>query len=52
MKPYFEKMVEKIDGKIFTIEYETVNNRNWARHLCDAEFMKNWLKNKNFRMIK
>ncbi len=52
IKPYFDEMVGKIGGKIFTIEYETGNNRNWVYHLCDAEFMRNWLQNKNFGMIK
>lgn len=52
IKPYFDEMVEKIDGNIFTIEYETANHKNWAHHLCDAEFMKNWLQHDSFGMIK
>ena len=52
IQPYFDKMVENIDGNIYTIEYETASRRNWVYHVCDVEFMKNWLKNSNFHMIK
>lgn len=52
IKPYFDEMIQSINGKIFTIEYDIDNHRNWVFHLCDAKFMKNWLKNPNYRLIK
>ncbi|WLQ15632.1 DUF6368 family protein [Hahella aquimaris] len=52
VEPYFLEMVKEISGKVYTIEYETANNRIWAHHICDKEFMANWLKHPMFRMIK
>ena len=52
IEPYFSEMVKSISGKIYTIEYETANNRIWASHICDNEFMSHWLEHPMFRMIK
>jgi hypothetical protein len=52
IEPYFMEMVSSISGRVYTIEYETANNRVWAHHICDKEFMANWLKHPMFGMIK
>lgn len=52
VEPYFEKMVSEIDGKIYTIVYEIANGRDWGYHICDTEFMKNWLNHPGFHMVK
>jgi len=52
IEPFFSEMISDIPGNIFTIEYETANNRVWAHHICDSEFMNHWLKHPMFRMIK
>ena len=50
--PYFEDMTKDIKGKIFTLGYMTANHKKWASHICDAEFMRNWLLSPHFHMVK
>lgn len=50
--PYLEDMARDIKGKVFTLEYLTANNKKWASHICDVEFMTNWLLSPHFHMIK
>ncbi|MEP3889286.1 MAG: DUF6368 family protein [Hellea sp.] len=50
--PYFEEMTKDIKGKIFTLGYMTANYKKWASHICDAEFMRNWLLSPHFHMVK
>jgi hypothetical protein len=52
IEPYFNKMVSPIKGRVFTFEYKTANNRIWANHICDIEFLEHWLNHPNFHMIK
>ena len=46
------RYLEQIPGKITAIEYEVNEQRRWAYHVCDVEFMENWLKHPHFHMIK
>lgn len=52
IEPYFMKMISTINGKIYTIEYKAINNKTWANHICDVEFLGNWLNHPKFHMIK
>lgn len=52
VKPYFDKMIKPISGQIFTVEYELSEDRTWAYHLCDHEFLTNWMDSPYFKMIK
>ncbi len=52
IEPYFLEMIAGMSGRIYTIEYETANERVWAHHICDTEFMACWLKHPMFGMIK
>ncbi len=51
IQAYHEAIVREINGRIYPIEYETVNSI-WAYNICDIEFMENWLKHPRFHMIK
>ncbi|BDS10902.1 DUF6368 family protein [Aureispira anguillae] len=52
IKPYFETMAKDIKGKIYSINYKTSLDKDWVFHICDVDFMRSWLKNKHFYMIK
>ena len=52
IEPYFHEMVQHIPGKVFTLPYQTAGGRIWACHLCDVQFMENWLAHSRFHMIK
>lgn len=52
IEPYFEQTVNDIPGKIYSLLYETGNQRIWCHHLCEAEFLRNWLQNPAFHLIK
>jgi len=45
-------VIKGIPGKIWDISYEISGGIDANYHICDIEFMKNWLENENFRMIK
>lgn len=44
--------IKDVNGKICEIDYETANGRIAQHHVGDIEFMRNWLLDKNFYMIK
>lgn len=50
--PFFEQMIQGMNGKIVSIEYNSNQTTTWASHVGDAEFMKSWLHHPNFHMIK
>ncbi len=52
IRPYFKAMIAPMEGCVYTIEYETANHNTWAHHLCDAEFMQQWLQHQEFCMVK
>lgn len=47
-----KKKIRNTNGKICEIDYETANERIEQHHVADIEFMRNWLLDKNFYMIK
>jgi Family of unknown function (DUF6368) len=47
-----ENKIKHVKGKICGIDYETASGRIAQHHVSDIEFMRNWLVDKNFYMIK
>jgi hypothetical protein len=47
-----DEKIKKVTGKIYEIDYETANGQILQYHISDIEFMRNWLADKNFYMIK
>ena len=47
-----EAFLRAMPGRVLTVPYQTIDNRNWVEHICDAEFMAAWLKHPSFHMIK
>ena len=45
-------LLDEITGEIWEIPYETAGGMTAVYNVADVNFMKNWLSNKNFRMIK
>lgn len=48
IRSYFSAM----PGRILDIEYRTANDRRWAFHVADHDFMAAWLRHDDFHMIK
>ncbi|HRG07477.1 MAG TPA: DUF6368 family protein [Cyclobacteriaceae bacterium] len=46
------KKIKNVNGKICEIDYETAIGRIAQHHVSDIEFMRNWLLDKSFYMIK
>jgi hypothetical protein len=44
--------VNTIEGKICEVEYEVADGSKWIYHVADCTFMRNWLQNRYFHMIK
>jgi Family of unknown function (DUF6368) len=47
-----QRYVETMVGHAVAIPYETISGRMWATHFVDAQFLRSWLGNPEFRMIK
>jgi hypothetical protein len=52
LKGDFWYMIKGCTGKIESIQYETAGKKVGVKHVCDPEFMSNWLHHENFQMIK
>lgn len=48
---YVNAMKGNVTGRLVEIKYKT-SDKIWASHVGDAEFMKNWLKSDDFKMVK
>jgi len=46
------KQFDNVEGKKWEVPYRTIDNEIEFYNITDVVFMKNWLENKNFRMIK
>lgn len=46
------EFVDAIPGKVVTIEYRVSDERTWACHIADCEFMQGGLRHHEFHMIK
>ena len=46
------EFVDVIPGKVVTIEYRVSEERQWACHVGDCEFMEGWLQHPEFHLIK
>lgn len=47
-----EKKIKKVTGEIYLVDYEAANGQIAQFHVADMEFMRNWLLDKFFYMIK
>ena len=47
-----EAFLRAMPGRVLTVPYQTLDDRTWVEHICDAEFMQAWLKHPSFHMIK
>jgi hypothetical protein len=47
-----KQWLQTMPGRIIAIPYQTANDRTWATHICDAEFMAAWLQHPGFYIIK
>jgi hypothetical protein len=47
-----EAFLRAMPGRVLTVPYQTIDERTWVEHICDAEFMEAWLKHPAFHMIK
>ncbi len=47
-----EAFLRAMPGRVLTVPYQTLNERTWVEHICDADFMQAWLKHPSFHMIK
>ncbi len=47
-----EAFLLAMPGRVLTVPYQTLDDRTWVEHICDAEFMEAWLKHPAFHMIK
>lgn len=52
IQTYHEEFARDIKGNLYSISYETSGGLMAIAQICDAEFMKNWLKHDRFHMIK
>ncbi|MFN7921366.1 MAG: DUF6368 family protein [Bryobacteraceae bacterium] len=48
----FESWAPQFPGKIAGLPYETVNGKLWVSHVVDRTFLKAWLQDPGFYMIK
>jgi hypothetical protein len=46
------EMLKDIPGRAIALEYQVNDERTWACHIGDSQFLKAWLKHPDFRMIK
>ena len=48
----FNQKGELTIGKVYEINYQTANGKNLQYHVGDIEFLRNWIFDKDFHMIK
>lgn len=46
------EFLSAVPGKVITITYQVNDERTWACHVADCEFMQGWLQHPEFHMIK
>lgn len=47
-----ERWASSVPGIVFAVPYVVSEERNWAYHISDIEFMKWWLQQPDFHMVK
>jgi hypothetical protein len=52
VEPHFRRMIAGMPGQIVGLWYELNPGREWVRHVADADFLRVWLGNPRFRMVK
>jgi hypothetical protein len=46
------ELLKGVPGCVIALEYEVNDQRTWACHVGDSQFLKGWLKHPDFHMIK
>jgi hypothetical protein len=50
--PAIREYMAGMRGRVIEIAYMTANDRPWIYHVVDTEFLRSWLDNPDFHMIK
>jgi Family of unknown function (DUF6368) len=46
------QLLKDLPGRVIALEYEVNDQRTWACHVGDSQFLKGWLNHPDFHMIK
>jgi hypothetical protein len=46
------ELLKGIPGCVIALEYQVDDQRTWASHIGDSQFLKGWMKHPEFHVIK